>query len=36
MDKKELYNHREALKLIEKELQFTQPNEAAVEDENDE
>jgi hypothetical protein len=36
MHEEELQNHREALKLIEKDLQFTQANEAAVEDENDE
>jgi hypothetical protein len=36
MDEKELKIHREALQLIQKDLQFTQANEVAVEDEDDE
>jgi hypothetical protein len=35
MDKQELQNHSETLKLIEKDLHFAQTNEAVVEDEND-
>jgi hypothetical protein len=33
MDEEEIQTHREALKLIQKDLQFTQGNEAIIEDE---
>jgi hypothetical protein len=36
MDKEELVTHRKALRLIQKDLQFAQRNEAEVEDEDDE
>jgi hypothetical protein len=35
MDEEEVQTHREAFRLIQKDLQFTQANEAAVEDEDD-
>jgi hypothetical protein len=34
MNKKELQNHDEARKLIEKDVNFVQANEAEVEDED--
>jgi hypothetical protein len=36
MDDEELTSHREALRLIEKDLQFTTQNVAEVQDEDDE
>jgi hypothetical protein len=36
MDMEELKVHRETLQLIQKDLQFTQANEAVIEDEDDE
>jgi hypothetical protein len=36
MDEKELKIHRETLQLIQKDLQFSQAKEVAVEDEDDE
>jgi hypothetical protein len=36
MDEEELQIHREALRLIQKDLKFTQANEAVVEDDDDE
>jgi hypothetical protein len=36
MVKEELQNRHETLRLIQKDLQFTQANEAVVEDEDDE
>jgi hypothetical protein len=36
MVKEELQNRQETLRLIQKDLQFTQANEAVVEDEDDE
>jgi hypothetical protein len=36
MDEKELKIHRETLQLIQRDLQFSQAKEVAVEDEDDE
>jgi hypothetical protein len=36
MDNKELVSYREALRLIEKDLQFATQNAAEVQDEDDE
>jgi hypothetical protein len=36
MDDEELMSHRESLRLIEKDLQFTTRNVAEVQDEDDE
>jgi hypothetical protein len=36
MDDKELKIHYEALRLIQRDLQFIQANEVAIEDEDDE
>jgi hypothetical protein len=36
MDDEELESHREALRLIQRDLQFAQQNATNIEDENDE
>jgi hypothetical protein len=36
MDEKQLESHREALRLIERDLQFTTQNAVEVQDEDDE
>jgi hypothetical protein len=36
MEEEKLQNHREAFKLIEKDIYFTQANEVVVQDKDDE